>query len=130
MDQALAELPRLRYELRSGMETSSTAPIGLPDRRIALALCEAQAAGRFLLARRSGGTVEQAQTVDEILEVARQRGWNHVFKTLKAHGLLEEQTLGHVVARWAPRERGAEPLTSGPRAALRIAPSLAPSRSA
>jgi len=99
-----------------------------PDRRIALALCEAQAAGRSPRGRASQRAEEQSQTLEEILEMAQQHGWNHVFKTLKSQGLLEEQTLGHVVARWAPRERGAEALTDTPRAGLRIAPSPDPNR--
>ena len=99
-----------------------------PDRRIALALCEAQATGCSPLARTSGRVEKQAQTLEEILELARRHGWNHVFKTLKSQGLLEEQTLGQVVARWTPRDRSAEALMDAPRAELRIAPSPAPSR--
>jgi hypothetical protein len=30
-------------------------------------------------------------------------GWTQVFKQLKTEGLIEEQTLGHVVARWTNR---------------------------
>ena len=28
-------------------------------------------------------------------------GWSRVFKELKEQGLIDEQTLGHAVARWA-----------------------------
>jgi hypothetical protein len=134
MNPVIAELPRWRFESRSNPETSSVAPVGLPvggvgpDRRIAMALRDAQAAGRSPLARASGRVQEQSQTLEEILELARRHGWNHVFKMLKSQGLLEEQTLGQVVARWTPRDRGVEALTDAPRARLRIAPSPAPSR--
>jgi hypothetical protein len=101
---------------------------GGPDRRIALALCEAQAAGRSPLARASARVEERSQALGEILELARRHSWNQVFKTLKSRGLLEEQTLGQVVARWTPRDRGVEAVTDAPRAGLRIAPSPAPSR--
>jgi hypothetical protein len=131
MERALAQLPQGRFGPRSQL-----APVGLglamsgagPDRRIALALCDAQAARRFARGRAAERAEEQPQALEEILEMALQRGWNHVFKTLKSQGLLEEQTLGHVVARWAPRERGAETLTDMPRAGLRIAPPPDPSR--
>ena len=131
-------MPRLRLLPRSGLEPAQKlAPIGLPtnrpapgDRRIALALCDAQAAGRAPLVHASGPArvQEYSNTIEEILVLARRRGWNHVFKTLKSKGLLEEQTLGHVVARWTPRDRRAEALTVGPRAGFRIVPSRAPSR--
>jgi len=44
------------------------------------------------------------KSLDEILVMAQQSsGWTQVFKQLKGEGLLEEQTLGHVVARWTNR---------------------------
>jgi hypothetical protein len=135
MDPVLAQLPRRRLESRLGPETSPVTGLGLPmsgagpDRRIALALCDAQAAGRSPLGRASGLVKEPSQTLEEILDMAHRHGWNHVFKTLKSQGLLEEQTLGQVVARWwTPRDRGAEAFTDAPRAGLRIAPSPAPNR--
>jgi hypothetical protein len=61
------------------------------DSQIAHALYDAQSA--------------QAQrSLDEILVMAQQSsGWTQVFKQLKTEGLIEEQTLGHVVARWTNR---------------------------
>jgi hypothetical protein len=44
------------------------------------------------------------KSLDEILSMAqRSSGWTQVFKQLKTEGLIEEQTLGHVVARWTNR---------------------------
>ena len=46
----------------------------------------------------------QRKSLDEILFMAQQSsGWTQVFKQLKTEGLIEEQTLGHVVARWTNR---------------------------
>jgi hypothetical protein len=67
-------------------------PSAMPsDSQIAHALYDAQSA--------------QAQrSLDEILAMAqRSSGWTQVFKQLKTEGLIEEQTLGHVVARWTNR---------------------------
>lgn len=67
-------------------------PSAMPsDSQIAHALYDAQSA--------------QAQrSLDEILIMAQQSsGWTQVFKQLKTEGLIEEQTLGHVVARWTNR---------------------------
>ena len=131
MDRVLAELAQRPYDFRT---PAASVGLGLamsgggPDRRIALALCDAQAAGRSPRGRASDRAEEQSQVLEEILDMAQRYGWNYVFKTLKSQGLLEEQTLGHVVARWAPRERGAEGFTDAPRAGLRIAPSPDPSR--
>jgi hypothetical protein len=50
-----------------------------------------------------------------------------VFKQLKAEGLIHEQTLGHVVARWAVRRHT---ISMPPAAALRAARTPAPIRSA
>jgi hypothetical protein len=126
MEPGLAKLPRRRLSPDAQVELPMSG-VG-PDRRIALALCDAQAAGRSPLARASRQVEEQWQSLEELLEMARRRGWNHVFKTLKSQGLLEEQTLGQVVARWTPRDRAADLLTVAPRARLRIAPSPAPNR--
>lgn len=58
----------------------------------------------------------------------QRRGWSHVFKTLKSEGLIHEQTLGHVVARWAQRAEHETVAMLDSRAALRAAPSRDPSR--
>ena len=70
-------------------------PSAMPsDSQIAHALYDAQSAPA-LPARKS---------LDEILSMAQQSsGWTQVFKQLKTEGLIEEQTLGHVVARWTNR---------------------------
>jgi hypothetical protein len=67
-------------------------PSAMPsDSQIAHALHDAQSASA-----RKG--------LDEILSMAQQSsGWTQVFKQLKTEGLIEEQTLGHVVARWTNR---------------------------
>lgn len=132
MEPRLVELPRRALE--SALNTS-VAPVELAssgpgyDQRIALALCDAQATGGPAGGRAGKGAREQTRSLQEILEMAKRHGWNHAFKTLKSEGLLREQTLGQVVARWIPRERAAETLTATPPSArLRIAPSPAPSR--
>jgi hypothetical protein len=130
MDSVTADLAGLRLDAPPALDASldghDETPLGgiRRDRRIALALCEAQVVRRSPLAPAR----DQAQTLDEILELARGRGWNQVFRMLKSQGLLEEQTLGQVVARWNARDRGADSLTSVPRARLRIAPSPVPSQ--
>ncbi len=44
------------------------------------------------------------KSFDEILFMGQHStGWTQVFKQLKSEGLIEEQTLGHVVARWTNR---------------------------
>jgi hypothetical protein len=70
-------------------------PSAMPsDSQIAHALYDAQRAPG-MPARKS---------LDEILFLAQQSsGWTQVFKQLKSEGLIEEQTLGHVVARWTNR---------------------------
>jgi hypothetical protein len=77
------------------------------DRRIALALHAAQSAARPTVSTSSRlGVDTRPRTLEEIVAMEQRRGWSHVFKALKSQGLLEEQTLGHVVARWA-RDGGA-----------------------
>ena len=73
------------------------------DRRIALALHAAQSAATSSTNAGSGpdGLETRPRTLEEIAAMEQRGGWSHVFKTLKSQGLLEEQTLGHVVARWA-----------------------------
>jgi hypothetical protein len=67
-------------------------PSAMPsDSQIAHALFDAQSA-------------PTPRSLDEILAMAQQSsGWTQVFKQLKTEGLIEEQTLGHVVARWTNR---------------------------
>jgi hypothetical protein len=70
-------------------------PSAMPsDSQIAHALYDAQ----------STPAVPARKSLDEILFLAQQSsGWTQVFKQLKSEGLIEEQTLGHVVARWTNR---------------------------
>ena len=70
-------------------------PSAMPsDSQIAHALYDAQ----------STPTVPARKSLDEILFLGQQSsGWTQVFKQLKSEGLIEEQTLGHVVARWTNR---------------------------
>jgi hypothetical protein len=82
----------LRLLLGSGYRRE---PSPMPsDSQIAHALHDAQ------------GTpgLSSRKSLDEILFMAQQSsGWTQVFKQLKSEGLLQEQTLGHVVARWTNR---------------------------
>lgn len=70
-------------------------PSAMPsDSQIAHALYDAQ----------SAPTPPSRKSLDEILFMAQHTsGWTQVFKHLKTEGLIEEQTLGHVVARWTNR---------------------------
>ncbi|MGH7315815.1 MAG: hypothetical protein ACREI6_05335 [Candidatus Rokuibacteriota bacterium] len=70
-------------------------PSAMPsDSQIAHALYDAQ----------SAPTPPSRRSLDEILFMGQQTsGWTQVFKQLKTEGLIEEQTLGHVVARWTNR---------------------------
>jgi hypothetical protein len=64
------------------------------DSQIAHALFDAQ----------SAPSVPSRKSFDEILFMGQHSsGWTQVFKQLKSEGLIEEQTLGHVVARWTNR---------------------------
>jgi hypothetical protein len=113
MDTMHAEMPTLRLVPGTGPNRlSRSARISLRgsvtrltagDRRIALALHAAQSAASSSVSTdsRPGGLETRPRTLEEIVVMEQRRGWNHVFKTLKSQGLLEEQTLGHVVARWA-----------------------------
>ncbi|HEY7654701.1 MAG TPA: hypothetical protein VIG07_17935 [Methylomirabilota bacterium] len=80
----------LRLLLGSGYRRE---PSAMPsDSQIAHALHDAQS------------TPSLRKSLDEILFMAQQSsGWTQVFKQLKSEGLIEEQTLGHVVARWTNR---------------------------
>ena len=56
-------------------------------------------------------------------------GWSQIFKQLKEGGLLAEQTLGHVIARWTRYgERPSPATTPDLRVMPRTAPSPVPSR--
>jgi len=64
------------------------------DSQIAHALFDAQRAP----------SLPSRKSFDEILFMGQHSsGWTQVFKQLKSEGLIEEQTLGHVVARWTNR---------------------------
>lgn len=82
----------LRLLLGSGYRRE---PSAMPsDSQIAHALHDAQ----------SAPCTPSRKSLDEILFMAQQSsGWTQVFKQLKSEGLIEEQTLGHVVARWTNR---------------------------
>jgi hypothetical protein len=70
-------------------------PSSMPsDSQIAHALYDAQ----------TSPDLPSRKSLDEILFLAQQSsGWTQVFKQMKSEGLIEEQTLGHVVARWTNR---------------------------
>jgi len=64
------------------------------DSQIAHALFDAQ----------SAPSLPSRKSFDEILFMGQHSsGWTQVFKQLKSEGLIQEQTLGHVVARWTNR---------------------------
>lgn len=52
--------------------------------------------------------LEHARSLEEIEDLVRQHGWSRAFRTLKTLGLVEEQTLGHVIARWG--RQGGSPI--------------------
>jgi len=80
----------LRLLVGSGYRRESSA---MPsDSQITRALYDAQSAPSM------------RKNFDEILFMGQQSsGWTQVFKQLKSEGLIAEQTLGHVVARWTNR---------------------------
>ena len=82
----------LRLLSGSGYRRESSA---MPsDSQIARALFDAQ----------SAPSLPSRKSFDEILFMGQHSsGWTQVFKQLKSEGLIEEQTLGHVVARWTNR---------------------------
>jgi hypothetical protein len=108
--------------LFSSARTYSTGSLSA-DSQIARALYQAQIdAGR--------GAMAHPKSRDEIAALAQEAsGWTLVFKRLKSEGLIEEQTLGQVVARW--NNRYGRPGASGEiEAALQNAPLPAPSQTA
>ena len=82
----------LRLLVGAGYRRESSA---MPsDSQIAHALFDAQ----------SAPSVPSRKSFDEILFMGQHSsGWTQVFKQLKSEGLIQEQTLGHVVARWTNR---------------------------
>jgi hypothetical protein len=97
------------------------------EQRIARALYDAQMGGDASGSRWADpGT--RLRTLGEIAGMQRSVGWSQVFKQLKAEGLIAEQTLGHVVARWTRCGSRDDAPTPTFGAALRAAPSPAPSR--
>jgi hypothetical protein len=76
------------------------------DSQIAHALFDAQ----------SAPSVPSRKSFDEILFMGQHStGWTQVFKQLKSEGLIQEQTLGHVVARWTNRTiRSRRPILAHP----------------
>lgn len=92
-----------------------------PDSQIAHALYHAQVDG-------GRGAAAKPRSREEIAALAQESsGWTQVFKQLKTEGLLEEQTLGQVVARWNNRY-GRLGASAELEAALRNAPLRAPSQ--
>jgi hypothetical protein len=74
--------------------------------------------------------VESARSLEEIEDLVRQHGWSRAFRTLKALGLVEEQTLGHVIARWGREGGGPTAFTSAIRAGFQTVASRVPSQTA
>ncbi len=112
----------------TGLLDDAFSSLALGEQRIARALYDAQMAGgtpglswsEFRFRRRS---------LDDIARMKRSgAGWTRVFKQLKAEGVIAEQTLGHVVARWTRPGDRADAATPKPGAELPAAPSPAPSR--
>jgi hypothetical protein len=75
-------------------------------------------------------TLGHSRSLEEIEDLVRQHGWSRAFRTLKALGLVEEQTLGHVIARWGRQAGGPTALTSAIRAGFQAAVSRVPSQTA
>jgi hypothetical protein len=127
-------LHRLSEAIRTPLAASGNqdafARLSPGEQRIARALYDAQRAGGDS-GPGWGQAAARARSLDEIAGMERGlAGWNQVFKQLKAEGLIAEQTLGHVVARWT--RGGARLGRVMPRLAeaLRAEPSPAPSRTA
>ena len=97
------------------------------EQRIARALYEAQkSVGESRSSASSNGI--PVRSLDEIAGMERNvAGWNQVFKELKSEGLIAEQTLGHVVARWT---RILRPVRIGLAERLRSAQTPVPTRTA
>lgn len=76
--------------------------LGAGDQRIAEALHRAQLRDRTSLPRSAAPDGPgRPRTLEQIVAMKPPNlGWTQVFKQLKAESLLDEQTLGHVMARW------------------------------
>jgi len=102
-----------------GEAFSSLAP---GEQRIAHALHDAQTPGHSARPTRLW-----RRSLDDIARMKRSGAeWSQIFKQLKGEGLLAEQTLGQVVARWTLSREPANPATSHLRAVPRAAPSPLP----
>ena len=141
MDTLVTEIPRLRLlsagparAPRSSRTPSSASVIRLTpgDPRIGLALHAAQSATGSVVTAGSSSAELQTRpwTLDEIMAMEQHQGWSRVFRVLKSQGLLEEQTLGHLVARWGRRGGHTAPATAQPEATPLAAPSPVPSQTA
>ena len=141
MDTSVAEIPRLRLlpagpgrAPRSARTLSRGSVIRLTpgDPRIGLALHAAQSAIGSVVTAGSSSAEPKTRpwALDEIMAMEQHQGWSLVFRALKSQGLLEEQTLGHLVARWTQRGGHVASATVQPEAAPRAAPSPVPSRTA
>lgn len=84
----------------SGPRDDAFGSLAPGEQRIARALYDAQRAGGASGSSRSEPG-SRRRSLDEIAGMERSGArWSQVFKQLKAEGLIAEQTLGHVVARW------------------------------
>lgn len=79
---------------------------------------------------RATPALEHARSLEEIEDLVRQHGWSRAFRILKALGLVKEQTLGHVIARWGRQDGGPTALTSAIRAGFQAVASRVPSQTA
>src|SRR6266446_4770092 len=98
-----------RMTVATSIEPRDDAFSGLAPgaQRIARALYDAQVA-RGASESSPAGSGCRLRSLDEIAGMEKKgTGWSLVFKQLKAEGLIAEQTLGHVVARWTRFEAGA-----------------------
>ena len=111
----------------NGPQPNTFTSLSPGEQRIARALYEAQKAVGESRASSGLGAV-RVRSLDEVAGMERSvAGWNQVFKQLKSEGLIAEQTLGHVVARWTRIRR---PVRIGLAEAIRSAPTPVPSRTA
>lgn len=116
----------IHSEAASGAPNGSGLAVHEGDRRIALALYQAQSPG---YAPSIPSRTLKPKSFAEIATLVRHRGWTQAFRVLKAQGLIGEQTLGHVVARWGRPPMRAAAINPWPREEIRAAGSPAPSRS-
>jgi len=122
-------MPGMRPSLAQGPDLhlvgdSADPEVHEADRRIALALFRAQSSGEVP----TGLWAPRHKTFAEIVALVRHTGWTQAFRALKLQGLIAEQTLGHVVARWSRPLRRSKAFSPETQAALRAASSPLPSR--